>query len=346
MYPTAANLDGMHVKTPIRADNAPGKARPPLSGISLGQTKDFVAHAWSNGSQLNESSPRDVNGRGTDREERLLRLVDILRTEQISADTVADTEVGKISLHRWRGPCFWAIVVILMGAAALLLASRPNLVSADVRPDLPHEPGYPIQLGLTAKIAQPLRDGTGDTHVSTDKPINPSFITPFPEGLPQGDPLQSPPIIEHQVADRPSLAKAATSLDGNIAATKPDDVIVPKHEADSPANPTSAALIGDVSGSKTNKPALMVYFPRGSLRAETNAENLAVRVDANLAKADFEAQSTLPDDAVIKYSGEGGHKLARVVGKSLGDFGYRWRIVNSSSPVGAHGSMIEVWLPR
>jgi hypothetical protein len=50
---------------------------------------DSVAYAWNNGSQLNESSARASNGHGFDREERLLCLVDILRTEQVSASIAA-----------------------------------------------------------------------------------------------------------------------------------------------------------------------------------------------------------------------------------------------------------------
>jgi hypothetical protein len=303
-YLTAANLDGMHVETPIRAGNARGKARPPLSRKSLGQREDSVAHAWNNGSQLNEGSARAPNGHGTDREERLLRLVDILRTEQVSASIVAKTEVGKTGLHRWRGPCLLAVVVILMGAAALLQASRPTHVYSDVRHGLPPDPGHRIQSDLTAKIVQPQPpEGTGGANVSTDKPINLFLIAPLPEGLAQGNALQSPPIIEHQMTKRSGIAEAATSLDGSIAETKPVDLLTPRHEAGSLANPPLAAMTGDVSGSKTNKPALLVYFPRGSLRAETNARSLSARIDSNLAKSDFEAQSSLPDDAVISGFG-------------------------------------------
>jgi hypothetical protein len=337
MYLTATNLDRMHVETPIRAGNTLGKVRRPLSQKSLGQRDDSMAHGGNHGS----------NGHGTDREERLLRLVDILRTEQVSASITARAEVGRPSLRRWRGPCLLAVVVILIGAAAMLYASRPTYVFSDARPDLPPEPGHPIKSNLPMKIGlqpQP-RDGTGDTSVSTDKPISPSLIAPFPEGPAQGSPLQPLPTIERQVTKRLGIAEAATSLKGSIAETKPVDLFTPRREAGSLANPPLAATTGDVSGSKTIKPALSVYFPRGSLRAESNARILSARIDSNLAKSDFKAQSTLPDDAVIKFSGESNHTLAGVVGKSLGDLGYRWRIENSSSPVEAR-NMIEVWLPR
>jgi hypothetical protein len=337
---TAANLDGMHIETPIRAGNAPGKARPPLSRESPGQRENAVAHAWNNRSQLNESAPRVSNGHGSDREERLLRLVDILRTEQVSSSIVTNVEVNRKRLHRRLGPCLLAAVVILMGAAAILHASRSTRVFSDARTALPPEPGRPIQSTLTTKIGlqpQP-RVETGDTGVSTDKPINPSLIAPFPEGFAQGHSLPPPPIIEQQAA--------ATSLDGSITETKSVDLPTPKHDADSLASQPLAAMAGDVSDSKTDKPALVVYFPRGSLRAEANARSLSSRITTNLAKSDFEAQSDLPDDAIIKFSEESNHKLARLVGKSLGDSGYRWRIENASTPVGAHRNTIEVWLPR
>jgi hypothetical protein len=344
---TAANLDGMHVETPIRAGNTHGKAQPPLSQKSLGQREVAVAHDRNHRSPLKESSSRASNGHGTDREERLLRLVDILRTEQLSASIVAEAEVGRTGLRRWRGPCLLAAAVILTGAAAILYASRPIHVFSDARPDLAPEPDHQIQSNLTTKIGlqpQP-RDGTGDTSVATDKPFNPSLIAPFPEGLAQGNPLQSPPTIERQT--NPSgIAEAATSLDGSLTETKPVDLPAPKHEADSPAGPPSAGMTGDVSGSEPSKPALVVYFPRGSSRAETNARSLSARIDSNFAKSDFEAQSTLTDDAVIKFSEEINHKLARVVGKSLGEWGYRWRIENSSSPARTRRNTIEVWLPR
>jgi hypothetical protein len=347
-YLTAANLDRMHVETPIRAGNMLGKARRPLSQESLGQRDESLAHGANHGPQLNESASRASNGHGTDREERLLRLVDILRTEQVSASIVTKDEVGRTGLRRWRGLWLPAVVVVLMGAAAILYASRPTHVFSDARPHLSPEPAHPIQSNPTAKIGlqpQP-RDGTGDTSVATDKPSDPALIAPFHGGFTQGNPLQPLPTIERQVTNPSSVAEAAPSLDGNIGETKPVDLLAPKHESDSLANPNPAAVIGDVSGSKPNKPTLMVYFPRGSLRSETNARSLATRIEANFAKSDFEAQSALPDDAVIYFLEESSHNLARVVGKSLGDLGYRWRIVNGSSPAGVHRNMIEAWLPR
>jgi|ERR1700733_2607793 hypothetical protein len=165
-YLTAANLDGMHVDTPIRAGNAPGEVWPPLSRKSPGEREESLAHARNNGPQLNARPSRAREGQGTDREERLLRLVDILRAEQLSASMAAKTEVGTTDLHRWRWSCLWAIVAVLMGAVALLLAFRPTLVYSGVRRDLS---GHPFQSDPTTKIVQSRRpDGTSDADVSTD----------------------------------------------------------------------------------------------------------------------------------------------------------------------------------
>jgi hypothetical protein len=210
------------------------------------------------------------------------------------------------------------------------------------------EPGHPIQSNLSTKIGlqHHSRDGTDDTSVAIDKPFNPSPIAPFPEDLAQGNPLQAVPAIERQVTNRSGIAEAATSLDGSITKTKPVNLPAPKNEADSLASPPLAAMTDDISGSKPNRPTLVVYFPRGSLRAESNARSLSARLNSNLEKSDFEAQSGLPDEAIIKFAEESNHALARVIGKSLGDLGYRWRIKYSSSPVGAPRNSIEVWLPR
>jgi hypothetical protein len=72
---------------------------------------------------------------------------------------------------------------------------------------------------------------------------------------------------------------------------------------------------------------------------------LAARIGSNLTSSDFNAQTNLPNDAVIKFSEERNHALALMIGKSLGDSGYRWKIEKSSSSVGSHRNMIEVWLP-
>jgi hypothetical protein len=236
---------------------------------------------------------------------------------------------------------------MLLGAVAILYASRLTHTTSGARPNLPDGPSHPIPSRPTTTFGlQGQPDETGGTSVATAKPINPSMIIPLPEALAQGNPPQPPPAVERQGTPRSGIAEAAASPDASLATTRSADVPTLQHEAAAPPGQPVAAVTANVSGSESDKPALVVYFPRGSLRAETNARSLSTRIGSDLAKSDFEAQPTLPDDAVIKFSDESNHKLARFVGKSLGDMGYRWRIENTSGSAGAVRNKIEVWLPR
>ena len=315
----------MHIEPPIRAGTARGNTVQFLSRASAGQKEDPVAHAWNNVSPPNKDSARASDGHGTDREERLLRMADILRTEQVSASTVAEKEIAMTGFHRRSGLGAWVIVFILMGVAALLLIFRPT---------------HPILSERIGKVKQPQpSDGAGDADVATERPIRLS-LSPLPE-----DHAQSLPITEHQETRRSDIAEAATSLAGSIAETDSVDLSTPRPEANLPANPPLAAITGGVSHSNPNK-ALLVYVPHSSLRAETNARSLLARINVDLTVFASESKSALPDDAVIKFSAESNHALARTVGKSLGDLGYRWRIENSSDLVAARRNFVEVWLPR
>src|SRR5580692_6715550 len=88
-------------------------------------------------SRLNDRLAKVPGNVGTDREERLLRFVDILRAEQIRASIRADAEGGGTGLRRWRGPVlFLVVVVVAIGAAAAFLkAPGPS----PVRPNATHD---------------------------------------------------------------------------------------------------------------------------------------------------------------------------------------------------------------
>jgi hypothetical protein len=64
-----------------------------------------------------------------------------------------------------------------------------------------------------------------------------------------------------------------------------------------------------------------------------------------VTSSDIQARTSLPDDTVINFSDKGNHERARMIGKSLGDSGYRWKIEKIPSPAGSYRNMIEVWLP-
>jgi hypothetical protein len=109
-------------------------------------------------------------------------------------------------------------------------------------------------------------------------------------------------------------------------------------------SPTTTAA--EAAQSDSAEPVLRVYYPHGSSRAEATARTLFQRIDSSLAGSEFQAQADLPNEAVIGFSEEKNHALARVIGKSLGQAGYRWKIENASASSGSPRNIIEVWLPR
>jgi hypothetical protein len=158
-------------------------------------------------------------------------------------------------------------------------------------------------------------------------------------------PPSAPALAEQSPADPPNLAEAPTPP--AVVTTPPNSIEppAPRHEADAVASPPPTVAAAEVPEPETAKPVLWVYYPHGSSRAEANARSLAARIGSNLTSSDFKAQTNLPNDAVIKFSEERNHALARTIGKSLGDSGYRWKIEHTSSSVETHRNMIEVWLP-
>jgi hypothetical protein len=124
------------------------------------------------------------------------------------------------------------------------------------------------------------------------------------------------------------------------------DLVAPPYQADALAGPSTTKTAAEAPESQAAKPALKIYYPYGSSRAETNARILSARIASTLASFDFQAQTNVPNDVVVKFSEEKNHALARIVGKSLGDLGYRWKIENSSGSAKSHHNLIEVWLPE
>jgi hypothetical protein len=335
----------MDVKTPIRTVAGPGKMLPPDSRKLLYLRVNSAVDAWD---RLDEDPARVSNGRGTDREERLLRFVDILRADQVRASIVAEGD--KTGFRRWRGRGrLLAVVIIALGAAAAFLqASRPPHVYPDAQSDSAvgtalvqsaSDPARLSQRDLPPKIVQPQpHEDVAEVHVPTDRPVN-----PVPEALSlSSNPHPSEPVL----AKQQDIAEATTPSTAVTMQPKSMDLLAPRHEADALASRPPTRTAAEVSASETAKPVLWVYYPYGSSRAEANARSLSARIESNLTSSDFEAQTSVPIDAVIKFSEERNHALARMIGRSLGDLGYRWKIENTFSSVGSGRNVIEVWLPR
>jgi hypothetical protein len=347
----------MDVETPIRAVAGLEKILPPDSRKSLYRRANPAVDAWDCRSRLDKDPTRPSNDRGADREERLLRFVDILRTEQVRASIVANAEDGKAGFRRWRGPgLLLTVVIITMGAAAFLQASGPPQVDSDAQPDAAvgmalvqwaSEPVYLGQRVLPPRITQPQPpEGVAEVDVPAEARISPAPFRPVPGALSLSNPDPSEPVLAaQQVADPPEITETTTPPGDVTMQPKSIDLLAPRHEVNAQVGPPPAKT-AETAESETAKPVLRIYYPHGSSRAEANARSLSARIDSVLTSSDFEAQINLPNDAVIKFSEERNHALARMIGNSLGDSSYRWKIENTSSAVGSHRNLIEVWLPR
>jgi hypothetical protein len=308
-------------------------------------------------SRLNDGPAKAPENFSTDREERLLRFVDILRTEQVRASIRANAKAGGTGFRRWHGlALFLVVVVIAIGAAAAFLkAPGPS----PVRPDATHDsaagtalvqapaPTPPSQSALPPEIAHSRApEGLPEADAPTGGTVN---LNPTP---PVAGVLSSSNARPPGSAPAQQGAAASPNLTGPTpppaaVVARPDTIepLVSSHEAAALAAPPPTRAEPEVSELETAKPVLLVYYPHGSRRGEATARSLATRIGSEVTSSDIKALTSLPDDAMIKFSEKRNHELARIIGKSLGDSGYRWRIEKIPSPVGSHRSMVEVWLP-
>jgi hypothetical protein len=282
--------------------------------------------------------------------------VDILRTEQTLGSIEANEEEGgKTGFRRSRGLVLALAVIAMAVAAATLLALGARHLHSDALPDSvvgitpvhsDSERDHVTQRDLPpqSQPAQP-PDGVVQGKAPTHRPIDPIPSSPIPEALPPDNPhTTGPAIAQQQVADQPDM----TELNRQPAAVpshpkSSNDLTLQQREGE-PASGAAISTADEISESETAKPVLRVYYPSGSSYAETNARSLLVRIQPDLTRSDAEAQTGLPDEAIIKFSEKRNHTLARLIGKSLGTLGYRWKIENASGLVGPR-NMIEVWLP-
>jgi hypothetical protein len=309
-------------------------------------------------SRLNDGLARAPESLSADREERLLRFVDILRAEQVRASIEANAKGGRTGARRWRGLApFLVIVVIAIGvAAALLKAPGLSFVGPDATRDSAAGtasvqapvPPPSSQSALPPEIAHSRApEGVPDADAPAGGPANLNPTSPVAGVLSSSNarPPGSAPA-KQGAADSPNLT-GPTAPPATVVA-RPDTIepLAPGHDADAiAAPPPPVSAEPEVSELETGKPILLVYYPHRSRRGEATARNLAARIGSEVTSSDIEAPASLPDNAMIKFSDERNHKLARMIGKSLGDLGYRWRIEKVPSLVESHRNMIEVWLP-
>jgi hypothetical protein len=128
-----------------------------------------------------------------------------------------------------------------------------------------------------------------------------------------------------------------------VVPAPPEAVADPTQSVTPPAPPhgTEAASGARTAEAPADGPDLLIYYPSGSTRAEASARNLAAQIGSNVTNSDVRAGGGPSDHAAIRFSGERNHTLARMIGRSLGEAGYHWKIDASPS----RGNTIEVWLP-
>jgi hypothetical protein len=307
-------------------------------------------------SRLNDRPAEAPETPGTDREERLLRFVDILRAEQIRASIRADAEGGGTGLRRWRGlALFLVVVVTAIGAAAFLKAPG----GSPVRPNAEHDSAAgtasvqapaPTPLNQSAPPPQIAHTRAAESVPEANAPTGgPVTLNPNP---PVAGVLSSSNALPPGSAPAQQGAAVSPNTTGPTAppaavAALPDTIepLTPGHEADALAASPPTMTGPEVSEPETTKPALLVYYPHGSRRGEANARSLATRIGSDVRSSDIKAATGLPNDAIIKFSEERNHELAQMIGKSLGHSGYRWRSEKIATRVGSHRNTIEVWLP-
>jgi hypothetical protein len=304
-------------------------------------------------SRLNDRPAKAPESLGTNREERLLRFVDILRAEQIRASIRANAEGGGTGFRRWRVlALFMAVVVIAIGAAAVFLkAPGPS----PIRPHATHD-STAGTTSVQAPAATPLGPSAPPPEIAhsrapesvpepvapTGGPVNPNPNPPVAGVLSSSNP-RPPGFVPAQRGAAVSPNSTGPTAPAAPVAARPDTIepLTPSHEADALAAPPPSR-----AESETTKPVLLVYYPHGSRRGEAIARSLATRIGSEVTSSDIKAATGLPNDVIIKFSEEKNHEFARMIGKSLGRSGYRWRIEKIPTPVGSQRNTIEVWLPK
>jgi hypothetical protein len=314
-------------------------------------------------SRLHEDSVTASGAPVSEREARLLRLVDIMRAEREGASGGESAEDGGSGFRWWRGVGLILAGVVGVTAAVVVFLHNPG--PTGVRRDAPHDP-----VAGTAMQVQPVPDPVASVqrYPSPSTPP-PSTVQASPaagaaEAVRPGEPgtgasAPSGPsqaaVAEPREAEPPAAAVAPAPPEAVSTPTQSVAPAAPPHEAEAasgapptqsvaplaPPHAAEAASGVPPAEAAAGGPDLRVYYPAGSSRAEASARNLTARIGSNVTNSDVRAESSPPDHAVIRFSGERDHTLARMIGRSLGDAGYRWTIENTRS----RSDTIEVWLP-
>jgi len=229
------------------------------------------------------------------------------------------------------------VVVIAVGAAAALLKApgpspvRPNAAhdsaagtasvqaAAPAPPSLSAPPPQTAPSRASESMPGPVAPSGGPVTLNPNPPV--AGMLSSSNALPPGSaPAQQGAAVSPNTTGPTAPPAAVAARPATI------EPLAPRHEADALAAPPPTRAEPKVSEAETTKPVLMVYFPHGSRRGEANARSLATRIGSEVTSSYIKAATHLPADAIIRFSEERNHELARMIGTSLGHSGYRWRV--------------------
>jgi hypothetical protein len=262
---------------------------------------------------------------------------------------VATAENRPNSSGWWRNVVlFFVIVAAVTGVAgAILQIFGPARVQQD-NANRPAQSSGPMpsgpQAAPPATAAQP-QPAQAAADVNTAKPL-PTYrpLGRVPAAPAPNNAVPSGSATTRQGVDSPQKTPTA-AVPAAVDATRPDvaKTVAPPRAQAVVNEPESAA--GAASISDAGPPSLSIIYQLGSGPAEDSARSLKAQMGSNVTSVDLSPRPDVPKVAVIRYSQERHHALARSIGPLLTNMGYTWKIESAASSTDSARGMIEVSLP-
>ncbi len=336
------------------------------------------------GSRLAQDPARVAIDDETTPEERLQRLVlESLRAEYeeeaVTAVAVQPPPPERVRTGRLRGLTLFLALVIATTAAgglALLILGRQE-IEQDPEPGVvattePVQPAPPVvsqppiapeNVSRRAEVA--IEAEPPKAQADNAAPISLDTVPPSPGTSRSLDPVPAKPSIDNPsnpapfVAPRPSDPPRPNDPAKPNDPPRPNDPAKPndpprsgsakspvaQRETGTGASPSPARAIATAREPEQGKPVVWIYYPIGATQAGETARTLAARIAPDAARVDYGAQADMPRIAVIRFSVGKNEELAKAVGKTLGNLGFRWKIEDVSKSVSTPHNMVEIWLP-
>jgi hypothetical protein len=322
-------------------------------------TKSRLADNPAAGESGDELSPQERLQRLADAfdagpdwpEGHISELVAAAQKKPARAEAVASVE-NRPDGSGWRRNVvlFFVIVAAVTGVAGAILqlfgpgrvqqgdSTRSTLSSGPI-PSPPQ--AAPPATSAQLQSGQTAADANATKVLAPYRPLGRAPAVPAPNNaVPPGS------AITRQSVDTPQKA-LANATPPAVDPTRPD-VAKPVTSQRAPAVVTEAAPAAgaaSISDADAGRPSLSIVYQAGSGSAEDSARSLKAQVGSNVTGVDLNPRSDLPKVAVIRYSQEKNHALARSIGPLLTNMGYSWRIESGATATDSPRGVIEVSLP-